>query len=63
MAQEQTRDAIKALGVSETAAAKFVEVPLAVQEKLPQRKTVNDSGRFESRRLFYMKPKKGWWGV
>jgi hypothetical protein len=56
MRKNQVCDTRKTIGVSQAAAAEFVDVPLAVQGKLPQsnalNKTVDNSGSFVSRRLF-----------
>ncbi len=59
--KQQFCNATKTVGVSETAATKLVDVPTALQCKLPLRKTVNNSGSLVGRRLFCLQ--QGWWGV
>jgi len=59
---------MKTVGIRQAAAAKFMDIPALIYHLSlsPVRKTVNDSGTFGRRRLFYQKPYSGkgkWWGV
>ena len=55
--QHQLRDALKTIGIRETAAAELVDFPAILRHghRRSQRKTLNNNGRFRRRRLFYLK--------